>query len=589
MPHTPRLVIGPVLRRVVGTRATIWVETSAPVLVRVHAGAARGEAPTFTAYGHHYALVLVDGLTPDAVVPYEVWLDDTQVWPLADSPYPPSVLRTRPADDGDQPVRLVFGSCRESTQHASARRLPPDALDAYARRLAADVPAARDWPDLLVLLGDQVYADETSPKIRRWLRRRPRRHDAPQDQVVTFEEYSKLYLESWRADTEIRWLLSTLPSVMIFDDHEIIDDWNTSAPWRAGMRAQPWWAERITSGLASYWVYQHLGNLSPEQIAVDPVYAKVIAAGDATTVLRDFAARVDQESDVGHDPQRWAAAEYQWSYALDIGRTRLIVLDNRCSRVVEPGHRAMLPRGEWQWFSDQAYGRYDHLVVGSSLPWLLPPAVHHLEAWNERLADSPRPWVARASERLRQAVDLEHWAAFGRSFRQLAELFADLGAGAARPGGTVGVDAGAPASISVLSGDVHHSYVARAEFGDRVTSPVHQLTCSPLHNQVPAAMRPVLRLGWARAADAIARALSRTAGLPRPAVRWRRLAGPYFGNAVSTLVHDGRSARVAIEGTAKDGQLFTVADVPLAGGTPPAGAPRQGVSSDATPASEQVA
>jgi hypothetical protein len=553
----PQLVIGPVLRRVVGTRATVWVEASRPAVVGVRAGQAAGEAATFTAYGHHYALVVVDGLPAGTATPYEVTLDGVPVWPEPDSPYPPSVIRTRSGDEADQPVRLVFGSCRESTQHASARRLPPDALDAYARRLAADPPPVADWPDLLVLLGDQVYADETSPKVRRWLRRRPRPADAPDDQVVTYEEYTRLYLESWR-DPEIRYLLSTVPSVMIFDDHEIIDDWNSSASWRDDMRAQSWWAERIANGLASYWIYQHLGNLSPEEIAADPVYAKVVAAEDATATLTEFAARVDERE-----------ADYQWSYALDLGRTRLIVLDNRCSRVLDPAHRAMLPEGEWDWFAEQAHGRYDHLVVGSSLPWLLPPGVHHLETWNERLAESARPWVVGFAERVRRGLDLEHWGAFRRSFERLAALFTDLGAGAKRPGATVGVDAGAPASISVLSGDVHHSYVARADLGPTVTSPVHQLTCSPLHNQVPAPMRPFLRLGWRGWMAAGARALARSAGLPPAPVRWRRLAGPYFGNAVSTLTHDGRSAHVRIEGTTKEGTLFTVAHQPLTEATIP--------------------
>jgi hypothetical protein len=570
-------VIGPVLRRVVGTRATIWVETSQPATVRVHAGpagpagpaagsTAGGVAPTFTAHGHHYALVLVDGLAPGAATPYEVWLDDTRVWPEADPAYPASVIRTREADDSDQPVRLVFGSCRESTQHASHRKLPPDALDAYARRLAADQPPVRDWPDLLVLLGDQVYADDTSKKVRRWLRRRRRRPDAPADQVVTFEEYTRLYLESWR-DPQIRYLLSTVPSVMIFDDHEIIDDWNTSASWRADMLAQSWWTERINSGLASYWIYQHMGNLSPDEIAIDPVYAKVVAAEDATAALVEFAASVDEGLRTRSPTDGPAETPYLWSYALDIGRTRLIVLDNRCSRVLDPAHRAMLPEGEWQWFAEQAHGRYDHLVVGSSLPWLLPPGVHHLEAWNERLTVSPRRWVAGFGESLRRAVDLEHWAAFRRSFERLAELFAELGAGAERPGATVGVSAGAPASISVLSGDVHHSYVARADLGPAVTSPVHQLTCSPLHNQVPAAMRPLLRLGWGRSMTMATRRLARAAGLPPAQVRWRRLAGPYFGNAVSTLTHAGRTAGVTIEGTNKDGGLFRVAERSLTAGT----------------------
>ena len=306
-----------------------------------------------------------------------------------------SVIRTRAADDRDQPVRLIFGSCRKTTQHATARRLLPDALDAYARRLiAAPEPAAR--PDLLVLLGDQVYADAASPMVKRLLKRRRRRpRKAPADQVVSFDEYTKLYLESWR-DPEIRWLLSTVPSVMIFDDHEVIDDWNTSASWRAEMRGRDWWAERIRSGLASYWVYQHLGNLSPDEIAEDPLYAKVVAAEDATDVLREFGERVDREADEAHDAERWRAVQYQWSYSLDLGRTRLVMLDNRCSRVLEPGARAMLAPGEWSWFLDRAHGVYDHLVVGTSLPWLLPPGLHHVESWNERLAESRRPWVARA-------------------------------------------------------------------------------------------------------------------------------------------------------------------------------------------------
>ncbi|GIJ33899.1 alkaline phosphatase D family protein [Micromonospora sediminimaris] len=564
------LLIGPLLRRVVGTRATVWVETTTPTVVTVRtARGATGTAPTFSAYDHHYALVVVDGLTPDSTTAYEVLIDDEVVWPQPESRFPPSVIRTRATDDRDQPVRLLFGSCRETTQHATTRKLPPDALDAYARRVMAD-PDPAALPDLLLLLGDQVYADETSPTVKRLLRRRRRRPEgAPKDQVVSFDEYTKLYLESWR-DPEIRWLLSTLPTVMIFDDHEIIDDWNTSASWRAEMREQPWWAERITSGLASYWVYQHLGNLSPDEIAADPVFAKVSAAEDATGVLREFGARVDTEADLAHDTERWRAVQYQWSYALDLGRTRLVMLDNRCSRVLQPGRRAMLPPGEWSWFLDRAHGGYDHLVVGSSLPWLLPPGIHHVETWNEKLADSPRPWVAGLGERLRRALDLEHWAAFRRSFDALAELFARIGAGAP---GTPDDRKGAgpayppPASISVLSGDVHHSYVARVRFADPgVRTPVHQLTCSPIHNQVPAGMRPLMRLGWARGPAGAARALARTAGVRRALVKWRKLAGPYFGNAVATLTHAGRGAEVVIEGTTGDGHLREVARHRLADG-----------------------
>jgi hypothetical protein len=105
--------------------------------------------------------------------------------------------------------------------------------------------------------------------------------------------------------------------------------------------------------------------------------------------------------------------------------------------------------------------------------------------------------------------------------------------------------------------------VARADLGPGVRTPVHQLTCSPIHNQVPAPMRPLMRFGWSRLAATCMRGLARSAGVPKPPLRWRRLAGPYFGNAVSMLRHDGAHARMIIEGTNSDGELFEVAAVDL--------------------------
>jgi hypothetical protein len=51
-----------------------------------------------------------------------------------------------------------------------------------------------------------------------------------------------------------------------------------------------------------------------------------------------------------------------------------------------------------------------------------------------------------------------------------------------------------------------------------------------------------------------------------PGFGWRRLAGPYFGNAVGILRHDGLAASVRVEGTTDQGELFEVAAVALRGG-----------------------
>jgi hypothetical protein len=526
------LVLGPLLRRVVDDRATVWVETDAPATVVVSAGPAGGAARTFTAFGRHYALVVVDGLPRGAATPYRVLLDGEQAWPPPDYAYPPPAIHTRAAG---APVRLVFGSCREATPYVT-RGIPPDALDAYATRLAA---TGADWPDALVLLGDQVYADMPSPVTRRWLRRRRRaKHpEAPADQVADYAEYARLYRESW-TDPEIRWLLSTVPAVMIFDDHEVIDDWNTSAAWRADALRQPWWNERIAAALASYWVYQHLGNLHPDELGADPVYPAVVSAADATGTLREFGARADRE-------REW----YRWSYALDIGDTRLVVLDNRCGRQLESGRRAMLPDAQWDWFATCVRsGGYAHLAVGCSLPWLLPYGVHHLEAVTSALAESRWRAVAWAGEGLRRAADLEHWPAFGHSFTALAALLSQLDPDIA--------------SVSVLSGDVHHSYVARPHLDG---PPIHQVTCSPVHNRVPTLMRQVFRTAWGPRSAWFGRALSRLFRLEPMRLRWTKLAGPHFGNVVGTLVHSGQSAYVTIEATGPDATLARVMRVRLAG------------------------
>jgi hypothetical protein len=106
------LVVGPLLSRVAGERATVWVETADPATVEVTAGTGRGAARTFTAFGRHYALVVVDGLPAGAATPYQVLVDGEPAWPPPDYGFPAPVIRTR---QPGAPVRLVFGSCRQAT------------------------------------------------------------------------------------------------------------------------------------------------------------------------------------------------------------------------------------------------------------------------------------------------------------------------------------------------------------------------------------------------------------------------------------------------------------------------------------------
>ncbi|MFJ2741221.1 alkaline phosphatase D family protein [Streptomyces sp. NPDC087440] len=531
-----RLRLGPVLRYVDwerGDTATVWVETDRPCTAEVVcADGGGGSAETFQISGHHYALIPVTGLRSGTSTTYEVLLGGDRVWPLPDAGFPPSTINTpRPGADA---ARITFGSCRWAAP-AEGEKDPagPDALDTLAARLAEHPDGTHtERPDYLLLLGDQVYADEISKATRRWLAARRDLREPPGVEVADYEEYTHLYDESW-LDPEVRWLLSTVPTCMIFDDHDVIDDWNTSAAWVADMRATPWWRERILSGLMSYWVYQHLGNLSPAELAADEVYARVCAVPDGTDVLRDFTARADQ------DP-----ATVRWSYRRDFGNVRLLMVDTRAARVLKEGARAMLDEDEARWLAEQALDDsrpYDHLLIGTSLPWLLPPLIHDAEGWNAALASGVRGtrW-ARFAEDLRRRSDLEHWAAFPASFERMARLIAEAGSGPA-----------APATVCVLSGDVHHAYVAEpTAWPDDArpdTAKVFQLTCSPVHNGIPSSIKLGFRFGWSATGQRLGRRLARHGRIGRPLLRWRRTGGPWFGNQLMTLTLRGRSAQLRLD------------------------------------------
>jgi hypothetical protein len=528
MPTAPDLVLGPLLRYVGETEATIWVQTDRPCAVEILGARER----TFRVCGHDYALVRCAGLEPGTWHEYEVRMDGARVWPKDDG-FPPSGFRTYPKN---APLQVVFGSCRVAAPHEppwslrkdeDPRGREIDALHTLAVRMR-DQPREA-WPDLLLMIGDQVYADEVPPGTRAFIEARRDVNEPPGDCVVDFDEYDQLYRESW-SDPQIRWLLSTVPTAMVFDDHDVHDDWNISEAWLDEMGRHEWWKQHILSALASYWVYQHVGNLAPGRHEDDELLERVKAADDGEPILADF---------VRHAERNVTGA--RWSYCRDLGRTRLVVIDSRAGRVLDEGRRSMLDEPEWRWLEEHVSGDFDHLLVATSLPWLLGPGMHYAEAWSEAVAGGA--WGARLTplgERARRAADLEHWPAFQESFARLAELLRQVAAGERGP---------APASIAVLSGDVHHAYLCEVAFrGGPVTSRVFQAVCSPYRNPLEARERQVIRLGWSRPVRAAARALARTAGVADPDVGWRLVdGGPWFDNQVATLRIDGRRMAMQIE------------------------------------------
>jgi hypothetical protein len=604
----PALVLGPMLRYVSETEATIWVETDRECRVEILGRT----APTFEVAGHHYGLVVIEGLAPGSEQEYQVALDGTACWPEPGSGFPPSVLRTL---GGGRPARLAFGSCRvaeiavqnldrparrartrreqdsdsgpqdhgrrgaarqsitgqdsggqappaqpeppmRGAAAADPREEGPDALAACAAMLPR-TPRDR-WPDVLLMIGDQVYADEPGPATRQFMAgHRAGRPGvaAPDGEVADYEEYCALYREAW-GDPAVRWLLSVIPTAMIFDDHDVHDDWNISAAWRREYSAKPWWAERIESAYQTYWVYQHLGNLAPADLAADETWGKVSGPGDAAPVLADLARRADRRepgvrwsfartfSSTGNSTENPTAGRADNAAG---GQIRVVMLDSRSRRVVD-GPRMMADEGEWQWLTEAVSGDWEHVVIATSVPPLLPRGIHTLEAWTERLCGGT--WggpAARFAERLRQAVDLEHWPSFGLSFASLEALLSELATGRLAAGGEP------PATVTVISGDIHHSFLAAVDLPPSAagphprTSAVYEAVCSPFHQAMPPKMRYGQGLASTKVSGLIGTAVASLAGARVPRLKWRITEGPWFDNMIATLTYAGPKAIVRFD------------------------------------------
>jgi hypothetical protein len=190
----------------------------------------------------------------------------------------------------------------------------------------------------------------------------------------------------------------------------------------------------------------------------------------------------------------------------------------------------MLDDDEMAWLDEQMRGDVDHLLVGTSLPFLLSPGLHYVEAWDETLTGpGAGRRKAKIGEAMRKALDLEHWAAFQDGFQRVMDMTLSVARGErGQP----------PRTITFLSGDVHHSYVSEAR-PKHPDSPVHsriiQAVCSPIRNPMPRRLRFLVAVLAYGVAGPIGHLVARSAKVPDIPVEWKLLRGPWFDNNLATL------------------------------------------------------
>lgn len=204
---------------------------------------------------------------------------------------------------------------------------------------------------------------------------------------------------------KVRRALANVPTYMIFDDHEITDDWFLNPTWRDRALASPLGSAVIRNGMLAYALFQGWGN---DPVKFEPIVgatqkqpheqileqaAKLMPAATATTLGPDAAAAKQIEHLLGLDLRNEAALDgsyaetnppTKWSYTISGSKHHVIVLDCRtrrafANRVSPPGNIGLTAMAE-QIPENPGDAKKDVTIVVSSLPVIGPPIFDELFA-----------------------------------------------------------------------------------------------------------------------------------------------------------------------------------------------------------------
>ena len=233
--------------------------------------------------------------------------------------------------------RMAFASCNGFSSAGEIKKVQDK------NRLWTHMAAlhAKDPYNVLIMGGDQVYADqiwEACPAIKAWVetpfetRRRRRFSSAMAAQVKRF--YFNLYRDRWH-QPEVEGMLSSTPTVMMWDDHDIFDGWGSYRPEIQTCR-----------------VYEGIFDIARDHFAV-------------------FQQQVDPRAAEDHPSK--VAGQGGFTVALDLGDYAILALDARSERT----QARVLARETWDavWaWTDQLRpadaGGPKHLLVVVAVPVL---------------------------------------------------------------------------------------------------------------------------------------------------------------------------------------------------------------------------
>lgn len=245
--------------------------------------------------------------------------------------------------------------------------------------------------------------------------------------------------------SSVRRALAHIPSYMIFDDHDITDDWNLTRGWEEAAYGHPFSRRIIGNTLIGYWLCQGWGN-APIKFQSLNNQANEYFNADG----------INHHNKLIDQLYGWQ----QWHYSLTT-TPKIVVLDTRTQRWRSES-RASKPSGLMDW---EALSELQQELINEPQVILVSPApiygVKLIEAIQRVFTFFGHPLM----------VDAENWMAHSGTANVMLNIFRHIKT---------------PPEFVILSGDVHYSFVYDITHRfRRNSSKIIQITSSGIKNQFP--------------------------------------------------------------------------------------------------------
>ncbi len=553
-PDLPTVLAGPVLRRQESGRLVFWLAGSRSIelTLRLTYTDAQGQVQQadhalgdnhcqVIAIGQHAFVHLID-LTLDTPLPCDTQID----YDLLTDDARPSIADWAPhvLYPGAKLPSFVIRSRIDHMLHGSCRKPHHPCEDGLlcADRLLAETTVAAQRPALLMMSGDQVYADDVAGPMLRAIHALIKRlklfdeqlegaivedsvalyaHEASYyeraellpalksnetlrerffggvskpvftssnagNHLVTLGEVMAMYLLVWSPvpwtlidpdlpeltpeehtcyvqeqavidafrDTlgDVARVMAHLQCLMIFDDHDVTDDWNLSASWEETAYGHPFSRRIIGNALVAYLLCQGWGN-NPDAFDEPLQQLHALSRQAADHDGRFDSAQLDT---LINDLLRFQ----HWHYVMPT-EPALVVLDTRTRRWRSEFNLTQ-PSGlmDWEALCELQQELLDHesAIIVSPAPVF---GVKLIEAIQRVFSWCGYPLL----------VDAENWMAHRGAAPAILNIF--------RHSRT-------PGNYVILSGDVHYSFVYEVLIRERKGTPhIWQITSSGIKNEFP--------------------------------------------------------------------------------------------------------